>query len=493
MLKLSSVNKSFHGVPVLKRVSFTANNGEVHALMGQNGAGKSTLMKILSGVYSLDEGEISINDKVVTIRSPKDAEDSGISIVYQELSTLPHLTVAQNIMIGREPLTKFGFLDKKALNEMAEIQLKRLGVDINPNARMGDLPVSQQQLCEIAKAISRNPKIIILDEPTASLTKVERDGLFNVIKKMKEDQFIIIFISHHLEEIYEISDRCTVLRDGEVVYTGLLENVDKNELVHLMVGHSVEEFYPVRSGFTTNRLALELRGFGGGRVHPIDLKVHYGEIVGLSGLVGCGHSNLARMIFGAEKADHGMLLVNGEEVAIKTPFHALQSGIAFISDDRRTDAISLKLSILQNITLPSLILGRNGLSKGRFIRAKNEQQFVENLADQLQIKCSSVDEQVISLSGGNQQKTSIAKWIETGCKIYIFAEPTKGIDVAAKVEVYRLINHLADQGAAVIMISSYNPELIGVCDRILVMSRGRITAEFGTERTEPELVLAQSL
>lgn len=493
MLELSNVSKRFYGNQALKDVTFSAYPGEIHALMGQNGAGKSTLMKILAGVYSLDAGEIRIGNELVRISSPKDAELNGISIVHQEMSTLPHLTVAQNIMIGQEPTNKWGGIDRKNLNEMAVKSLNRLGITINPDTKISDLSVSQQQACEIAKAISKNPKIIILDEPTAALTKLERDALFATMRKMKDEQFTIIFISHHLEEVFELADHCTVLRDGQVVFTGSIEEVDEYKLVQMMVGYSVENFFPPRTASATNRVALELQQFGGGRVEPIDLKLKYGEIVGLSGLLGSGCAEVARMIFGVDKVSNGRILVDGQEVDIKNPNQALKSGISLISEDRRTEGLALNLSIRSNMSLTSMILGKNEICRNQIIQKENELEFSERLAKRLKIKCSSVEDRVISLSGGNQQKISIAKWIETGCNIFIFVEPTKGIDVAAKVEVYRLINELADKGAAILMISSYNPELLGMCDRIIAMSRGRITKEFGPNSTETELVMAQSM
>ncbi|MCL6444067.1 MAG: sugar ABC transporter ATP-binding protein [Alicyclobacillus sp.] len=493
MLELNKVSKTFFGNIALREVSFTAYPGEIHALMGQNGAGKSTLMKILSGAYSLDSGEIRINGQVVRINAPKDAEKYGISIVYQELSTLPHLTVAQNIVIGHEPLTRIGFLDERRSKAVAEQALKSLGIAIDVNSKMGELNVSQQQICEIAKCISKKPRIVILDEPTASLTKFERDTLFQVMRKMRDDGLAVIFISHHLEDVFELADRCTVLRDGRTVFTGEIRDIDEYKLVQLMVGHTMSDFYPSRSSSPSDTVALELQGLGGGMVNPVNLKLRYGEVVGLSGLIGSGRTELARMIFGIDRPSSGRILVDGEEVNLTHPYQAIRNGISLITEDRRIDGLALNLPVRFNISFPVIVSGKRDICKRSWVRINVERTMVETLVKRIKIKCSSMEDRVVSLSGGNQQKTSIAKWLATQSRIYIFDEPTKGIDVAAKVEVYKIINELAEQGAAVLVISSYNPELIGICDRILVMSRGSIVREFSSRPSEADLVLAQSM
>jgi ribose transport system ATP-binding protein len=493
MIELRHVSKSFNGNYALKEISFTAYPGEIHALMGQNGAGKSTLMKILSGAYSLDAGAIKINGKEIHIKTPQDAEQNGISIVYQELSTLPHLSVAENIVIGSEPLNKLGLLDKKKAKEIARAALNRLGVTIDPDTKMGDLSVSQQQICEIAKAISKESRIVVFDEPTAALTNAERKNLFQIMRKMRSEGLILIFISHHLEEIFEMSDRCTVLRDGQLVYTGQIADIDEYKLVQLMVGYAIDNFYPKRQSSPRDKIALELKGYGGGIVQPIDLKLHYGEIVGISGLIGAGRTELARMIFGVDHVSYGEMFIDGRSVKVKHPEQAIKEGIALITEDRRIDGLALNLSVKFNISFPSIVFDKNKISKGKLVFSKVERDLAESLVQRAKIKCSSIHENAVNLSGGNQQKTAIAKWVATQSKIYIFDEPTKGIDVASKVEVYKLINDLADQGAAILVISSYNPELIGICDRINVMSRGRFVKEFDSNVSETELILSQSV
>ena len=493
VLELRHVTKMFFGNKALDDVTFTAYPGEIHALMGQNGAGKSTLMKILSGAYTLDSGTISIDGAEVKIHSPKDAEAYGIAIVYQELSVLPHLSAAANIVIGREPMGRFGLLNKRKAQQFAAQALERLGVKINPNIRLGNLSVSQQQICEIAKAISKNPKIVILDEPTAALTNTEREALFAVMRKMRDDGMTVIFITHHLEEVFEVAQRCTVLRDGKVAYTGQVDQLSDRALVELMVGHEVGDFFPQRITRPSQNAALELKEVAGGIVQPTSFKLHYGEVVGLSGLIGAGRTELARMVFGADKMASGALLRDGREVKIHRPADAIRHGIALITEDRRIDGLALNMSIRFNISFPNIVAGDERLLSRQFVRRSAEHDMALKAADRVKIKHSSVGQRVISLSGGNQQKTAIAKWVATGAKVYIFDEPTKGIDVASKIEVYKVINELAENGAAVLVISSYNPELIGICDRILVMARGRITQEFGSNPAETDLILAQSM
>ncbi|RIV26193.1 sugar ABC transporter ATP-binding protein [Alicyclobacillaceae bacterium I2511] len=493
VLELQHITKSFFGNKALDDVTFTAYPGEIHALVGQNGAGKSTLMKILSGAYTADSGKVFVDDKEVLISSPKDAEGIGISIVYQELSLFPHLSVAANIVIGEEPVLKTGLLDEKSAYTTAKQVLERLGVDINPKRRVSNLNVSQQQICEIAKAISKNPRIVILDEPTASLTKAETDSLFAVMRAMRDGGLTLIFISHHIEEVFAIADRCTVLRDGRVAYTGEVSGLDERQIVDMMVGHSIEEFYPVRMNNPSASTALEIRNFGRPGIGPVSLKVQYGEILGIAGLIGSGRSELVRMIFGADKYTNGEILLNGESLRIRNTADAIRAGIALVTEDRRIDGLNLSMPIRFNISLPNIIGGRETVLRHQFVRRKFEANLVLKIAEAVKLKYGSIDHRVVSLSGGNQQKVAIGKWISTGAKIFIFDEPTKGIDVASKAEIYRVINELADSGAAVIVISSYNPELIGICNRIFVMSRGNIIKKFDSSVSENDLLLAQSM
>ncbi|AEJ42636.1 sugar ABC transporter ATP-binding protein [Alicyclobacillus acidocaldarius] len=375
---------------------------------------------------------------------------------------------------------------------MAKLELERLGVTINPRAPVARLSVGQQQICEIAKVIHKHPRIVILDEPTASLTLSETQALFRVIKAMKEEGLTIIFISHHMEEIFEIADRCTVLRDGKVVYTGLVKELDERRLAELMVGHTIGEFYPERSNRPRKEVALKLVDFGGRGVGPISLEVCYGEILGISGLVGSGRSELLRMIFGADKSEYGEMYIDGKRVQIHSPRDAIRHGLAFVTEDRRVDGLNLQLSVEFNLNLPSLLLGNRRSFLG-VVNNDEERRISEQMCEATRVRCASINQRVWMLSGGNQQKVAIAKWIPTNARIFLLDEPTKGIDVVSKSEIYKTINKLADEGNAVIVVSSYNPELIGLCDRIVTMAHGQITKEFTKGVSEAELLLAQGL
>lgn len=495
MLEVKNINKSFFGNPALVDVSFSVEDGEIISFVGQNGAGKSTLMKVLSGAITADSGEIVINGEKVVIRDPMDSEKHGISIVYQELSNMPHLTVSANIVSGHEKM-KGVWLDKKEESAVAREYLKRLGEEIDPDMLMSKLSISQQQICEIAKAISKNPKIVILDEPTTALTMQEREKLFEVMRKMKKEGLIILFITHYLEDVLELSDKCLVLKDGKTIYSGNMEGLNQEKLVNMMVGQKVENFYPLRNKVEIGEVALELRDFGDDRAR-CSFRLHYGEIVGLSGLIGAGRTEIAKMIFGEEKAKYGELLLDSKTVTINSPQEAITRGIAYISEDRKKEGLCTKLTIGHNLSLPSMVARRKDLFKGSgLIHNKNESKKNQEMIERLQIKCTGEEQMVYNLSGGNQQKISISKWIETNAKIYIFDEPTKGIDINAKISVYHAMNELAESGAAVLLISSYNPELLELCDRILTMSRGKMTVEFSKDKdkfTEKDLMLAQQI
>lgn len=495
MLEIKNMNKAFFGNPALIDVSFSVEDGEIISFVGQNGAGKSTLMKILSGAITADSGEIIINGEKVIIKNPADSEKHGISIVYQELSNMPHLSVAANIVSGHEKM-KGIWLNKTEEKRIASEYLERLGENIDPDLEMSKLSISQQQICEIAKAISKNPKIVILDEPTTALTLQEREKLFKIMRKMKEDGLIILFITHYLEDVLELSDKCLVLKDGRTIYSGGMEGLTQEKLVNMMVGQKVENFYPVRNKTEVGEVALELRNFGDDRAR-CSLQLRYGEVVGLSGLIGAGRTEIAKMIFGEEKAQYGEMLLNGSTVKINSPQEAIKKGIVYISEDRKKEGLCTKLSIGLNLSLPSMVAGRADLfKKTRLIHSRNESKKNQEMIERLQIKCTCEEQSVYNLSGGNQQKISISKWIETNAKVYIFDEPTKGIDINAKISVYNVMNELAESGAAVLLISSYNPELLEICDRILTMSRGRITVEFDKNKdkiTEENLMLAQQL
>ena len=495
MLEFRNVCKSFFGNKVLNDISFKANPGEILALIGQNGAGKSTLMKILSGIHQPDSGQILIDNKEVKYHGEMDVEklsEFSIALVYQELSLVPHLSVSDNVVLGKDPKNKFHILDKKKQDKEVRAVLDRLGVDIDLKKKVAHLPASQQQLVEIAKCMYRNPKVVVFDEPTTSLTSIEREKLFTVMKKMKADGLTIIFISHYLDEVEHIADRCVALKDGEITYFGTMEGVDESKLISYMIGESLEHYYPELIDYSTSDVALELKGFGGGMVFPCDLKVNYGEVVGIGGLIGSGRTELMHMLIGAAEKEYGTILLNGKEVEIHHPSEALRAGIAYINEDRRIGGLNLSMSVLFNISLPSIAKGRSEIVRNNFfIKSKPENEMCNSMIQALDIKCNSPRQRVRTLSGGNQQKISVAKWIASEAKIYIFDEPTKGIDVLTKSRIYDIIRDLAKQGAAIIVISSYNSELIGCCDRIEVMSKGKFVASFGASASEHEILKVQ--
>lgn len=493
MIEFRNVSKSFFGTPALRDISFVARPGRILALLGQNGAGKSTMMKILSGAYGKDSGEVFIDGDKVEINSPSDAEKHGVGIVYQELSGVPHLTVAENIVLGKDPVRGV-FLDFAAQRRKVSEALAKLGIDgINPGRKLRSLGVSQQQLVEIAKCISQNPRIVIFDEPTTSLTSRERGKLFEVVKKMRADGLTIIYISHFLEEVQELADDCLILRDGQVAYAGEMAGMDNAKIVGYMIGQKMRSFFPEYVDTATGETALELEGFGGGPILPLDLKLRYGEVLGLSGLIGSGRTELAKMIIGADRHSHGSMRLNGKPAAIRNINDALRSGIAYINEDRRIEGLNLTMDIAFNMSLPSLAKGKRDVASGCFVSRREINRIAGEQIKVLDIKCVGARQKVMYLSGGNQQKVSIGKWIASEARIYIFDEPTKGIDVLAKSKVFEVIRGLAAKGCAVIVISSYDSELLGICDRIQVMAKGRKVNEFGRDATEHELLLAQQL
>ncbi len=493
MIEFKNINKSFFGNPALSDVCFQANSGEILALLGQNGAGKSTLMKILSGAYQKDSGQILIDNKEVEISNPLDAENRGIGIVYQELSGIPHLTVAENIIVGKDPV-KGLFLDTEKQNKIASDMLQKLGADSIPvNKKLGKLSVSQQQICEIAKCMAGNPRIVVFDEPTTSLTNSERKDLFRIMKKMRDDGLTIIFITHYLEEAIEMCDRCVIMKDGKVAYHGDMQSLDEKQIVNYMIGQKMDHFYADYEVYDTGKTALEVQGLADSKmVSDADLKVNYGEVLGVSGLIGAGRTELAQLIFGARHRTKGKILLDGKEARIRCESDAVRQGIAYINEDRRIGGLNLAMPIKFNLSLPGLFLGKSEMTGKVFVKDRNLNDISRNLVSRLEIKCNSIQDVMVNLSGGNQQKVSIGKWIATGSKIFIFDEPTKGIDVLAKAKVYQEIRNLARSGCAVIVISSYNAELLGVCDRIAVMTKGKIIGEYDRNVSEETLMLAQA-
>jgi ribose transport system ATP-binding protein len=476
-VELQRVSKSFDGTHALKGVSFSVPAGEVTALVGENGAGKSTLLRIMSGVVQADSGDVLIFDQPVHFGSPREAQRAGIAIIHQELSTVPDLTVAENVFLDRLPL-RGPLLDWRRLHADCRRLLKRLGVDVDPRARVGDLALAHQQMVEIAHAIAQDARVVAMDEPTASLSQDEVTHLFRLIRQLRESNVTVIFVSHRLEEVFEIADRIVVLRDGQVVGATQRSETTPDRVVELMVGRAVERHFPNRSG-TPGKTVLEVKDlYTRNQLRGVSLSVRQGEIVGLAGLVGAGRSELAQAIFGAEPIARGEIVIDGQPVWLRNPGDAIRHGIGLITEDRKKSGLILSFPLYMNHTLPSL---RRFVRSWRLVQRLETDAF-KQWADKLQIHSRSARQEARFLSGGNQQKVVLAKWLELKPRILILDEPTRGVDVGTKAEIYRLINDLAVQGTAILMISSDLPEVLGISDRVVVMHDGRVTGEF--ERTE---------
>ncbi|MGO8693941.1 MAG: sugar ABC transporter ATP-binding protein [Rectinemataceae bacterium] len=487
ILEVENVSKSFPGVKALDHVSFKLRKGEVHALVGENGAGKSTLMKILSGVYQPDEGIIRYKGRGVHFAGPTDARNMGIGIIYQELNLIPHLSVAANIFICREPRTRLGTLDEKRMNADASTILKRLNVDIDPAAPLNRLPISKQQMVEIAKSLSQQLEVLIMDEPTSALTETEIDELFKVIHALRDQGVAIIYISHRLEELKHIVDRISIFRDGGYISTDEYSAVSLDEIVNRMVGRKLENKFPPKHNVPTREKLLEVRGIvRKGILKDISFDLYKGEVLGFSGLMGAGRSELARAIFGADRIDSGEVRVNGRPVRINSPADAIREGIAYLSENRKQEGLAISMMISENITManmPRVSRFFGVVSRAREIRA------CEEYVGELNIKTPSLWQVVNNLSGGNQQKVVVAKWLFCDSRILIFDEPTRGIDVGAKYAIYELIDSLASRGVGVIIISSELPEILGMTDRVLVLHEGSLEASLATCGTTQEEIL----
>ncbi len=479
------ISKHFGGVKALNKVSLRVEPGEIHALIGENGAGKSTLMKILSGAYIRDEGQIFVDGKEVKISNPKDSKELGIAIIYQEFMLAPDLTVAENIFIDK--LTGNGrFINWKKLCQDAKEQLSRLGFDdIDPNAKCGTLSVAYQQVVEICKCLSREAKILVFDEPTAVLTFSEIEKLFGIIRKLRSEGVSIIYISHRLEEIFELSQHITVLKDGAYVDTVNTEDINKQQLVNMMVGRELTDLFPERHA-KIGDVVLKVENLCAGKmVQNISFEVRAGEVLGFNGLVGSGRTETMRAIFGADHKDSGRVIYFGKEVDWKNPKEAIKDQFGLLPEDRKKQGLLLMQSIRINTTLASL----DKITKMGVIDQKKEKSLVERVLKNIHTKYGKMEDNANSLSGGNQQKVALAKWIAADCKCMVFDEPTRGVDVGAKAEIYRTINQLAESGVAIIMISSEMPEVIGMCDRVIIMRNGMIRGEIPKEEmTEHELI-----
>lgn len=485
ILEMKNISKAFYGVQALNNVDFSVLRGETHILLGENGAGKSTLVKILSGAYHKDAGEIFFDGEPIEISTPLDAQRKGISIIYQEFNLIPGLSVAENIFLGREPVKGNRLINWRVLNENAKAILDKLHADVSPTALVATLSVAEQQFVEIAKALSFGAKLIIMDEPSATLTPAEIDRLFAVIRDLKRAGVSIIYISHHLDEIFEIGDRVTVLRDGELVATDDIKNVTKDMIIRWMVGRDLTNTYPPRTT-TPGEVVLEVQNLSRrGELHDISFHLRRGEILGIAGLVGSGRTELVRALYGADPIDRGEIKLHGRTLAIKTPKESIKNGIGFLPEDRKQEGLVLEQSVKNNVTLANLVkVVKNGIISGSAEKAAVD-EYVRNLG------IRTVNQQVLikNLSGGNQQKVVLAKWLFTDSDILIFDEPTRGIDVGAKYEIYQLMNRLTEQGKSVIMVSSELPEIIGMSDRVLVLHNGRITGEYTRDQFDQELIM----
>ncbi len=491
ILTMKGIDKSFPGVHALDHVNLEVKRGEVHALMGENGAGKSTLMKVLTGIYSKDEGTITYEGKEVEFKNPREAQDAGIVIVHQELNMMGHLTVAQNIFIGRE-IMKGGLIDDAAMNAEAKKLFDMLSIDIDPSERMSRLTVGKQQMCEIAKAISHDAKVIVFDEPSAALTETEIEELFKIIRDLRKKQMGIVYISHRMDEIKVITDRVTVMRDGGYVGTLITKDCTKDDIINMMVGRVIYEEPKTESKVAPDApVVLKVEHLNAGKmVQDISFELHKGEILGFSGLMGAGRTETARALFGADPKESGDIYVNGEKIEIKNPMDAVRHGIGYLSEDRKRYGIVTAKTVAENTTMACL----EDYMKGIFIDKKREDETAQKFVDELKTKTPGVDQLVVNLSGGNQQKVVIAKWLAKNCDILIFDEPTRGIDVGAKSEIYHLMNELVAEGKSIIMISSEMTEILRMSDRIVVMCEGKKTGEIGiAEATQENIMHAATL
>jgi ribose transport system ATP-binding protein len=491
LLKLEGIGKSFPGVRALHNVHLEVRKGEVHALVGENGAGKSTLMKILSGAYTRDAGEIYWEGQPIVIHNPRAAQDLGIGIIYQEFNLVPQLSIAENVWISREPFRNraLQLIDWKEMRRRTQDLLDELHLPLDPKRLVAGLGVAQQQMVEIAKALSLDAKLLIMDEPTSALTDTEINQLFTLIRRLKARGVSVVFISHHLDEVFEICDRGTVLRDGEYIDTVDLAQVSEEDIIRLMVGRNLDQQYP-KVPSERGEEALRVEGLNReGVLHDISFTAYAGEILGIAGLVGAGRTELMRAVFGADSITSGRVYIFGKETAVKSPQVAIRAGVGLLPEDRKQQGLVLILSVLHNMSMASL----DRLTTNLLLRKDDERKQANGFVDKLRIATPSVNQQVQYLSGGNQQKVVLAKWLASQSRILIFDEPTRGIDVGAKVEVYNLMNNLVANGVAVVMVSSEMPELLGMSDRILVMHEGRIAAELSRQEATQEKVLAAAM
>lgn len=486
-IEMTNIDKSFSGNQVLKQVHFAVEHGEIHALMGENGAGKSTLVKVLTGIHQKDAGVVKVNGKETTFTNPKEAEEKGIIVIHQELNIIPHLTVSQNMFLGKE-LTygKTGIMNMVAMKKQTIESLKRLGVtNIHPDETAGNLSVGKQQMIEIARALATNAELIVMDEPTAALTDREIESLFKVVDSLKKQGVSIIYISHRMEEIFKICDRITILRDGQYIGTENIADTSFEAIVKMMVGRELGQRFPERQ-HQIGEVIFEVENLERkGLFKNISFDVKEGEVLGVAGLMGAGRSEVMEVIFGFHRKDSGTIKLNGENVSIKHPRDAVKMGIGFITEDRKAKGLVLEASIRENIALTNLkTVSNNGV-----ISNSKENKMVMDLIERLQVRATGGEQDVKSLSGGNQQKVVIAKWLGIEPKVLILDEPTRGVDIGAKKEIYTIMNELTKNGVGIIMVSSELPEVLGVSDRIMVMHEGEITAFLNRDEANQENVM----
>jgi ribose transport system ATP-binding protein len=483
---MKGISKSFGPVKVLEQVDFDLRAGEMHALMGENGAGKSTLMKILTGIYQKDQGTITVKGNEVSFNAAKEAEQAGISVIHQELNIIPYLTVAENMFLGKN-LTygSTGILKTKEMNQKTKEYLDRLGVKIDPSVEAGSLSVGQQQMIEIARAVATNSEVLIMDEPTAALTDREIDILFKVIDGLRKDGVGIVYISHRMEEIFQMCDRITVLRDGKSIGTKDIKDTNFEEIVKMMVGRELGERFPQRNTVTGEE-KLRIENFtSNDAFKDVSFSVKSGEILGVAGLMGAGRTEIMEALFGKRRLNSGSIFIDGKKAKINRPHDAIGYGIGFITEDRKDEGLVLGLSVGENLSLTNL----KRISQNGILNSKKETQFVETMIQKLRVKTSGKEQLVKSLSGGNQQKVVFGKWLGIEPKVLILDEPTRGVDVGAKKEIYQIMNELTEKGVAIIMVSSELPEILGMSDRIMVIHEGKVTAILGKEEANQEIIM----
>ncbi len=489
LLQMKGVSKSFPGVRALDKVDLTVYQGEVLALVGENGAGKSTLMKILSGIHRMDEGEILFEGNPVEIRNPLDSQKTGISIIYQELNLLNNLNIAENIFIGREPCMKSGLVDKRRAHKDTRALLDEVKLDIDTQTTVEKLSTAQKQMVEVAKALSFNARLIIMDEPTSSLTETETQTLFSIVRKLKARGVAIVFITHRMVEIFQIADRVSVMRDGMMITTLDAKKISESDIISAMVGREIGDLY-VKEEAPVGDVAMEVTNLSTKSfLKDISFYVRSGEILGFAGLVGAGRSEVMRAVFGIDPRQSGSISIKGRKVSIRKTRDALKHGIGFVPEDRKEQALILNMTIKRNMSLAAL----DRVSRGWFIDKLKESGLVSKFIDLLRIKTPSAEQRVINLSGGNQQKVVIAKWMANEPTILILDEPTRGIDVGAKKEIHKLMSDLARQGVAIILVSSELPEVIGMSDRIMVMHEGRIKGELARRNVTQEAIMQMAV